>query len=409
MINYLFSILLGTFLGFLTGLFPGANVNNFLPLFLSLSFFEVEALAVFISSFSISQLLTNFFPSIFLGAPSSETSISILPGHKLLLEGRGYEALKLCLSGALFSIIFSSLLVFVFSSVFKNLYYISRPYVFYLIFLVSAFMIISERKRDKILCSLLIFLLSGFVGIIVLNSPLSSPNLLFPMLSGFFGLSTLIISLKEKSFLPKQKIDEELHISKIDFVKASILGSIFGLVVGFLPAVGISQAAVMAQTLAGLNDPRNFLVTIGAISVANEIFSLNSLYLVNNPRSGTSVAIQRILSDLSFSHFLLIISSIMLSSSIVLISILYFVKKFHTVLQKVNYSMLNILVIIFLSSLVFIFTNFIGLLIFITCGAIGILTIELGIRRSHCMGCLLIPSMIFFYGATNVVLTFLFG
>jgi len=409
MINYLFSILLGTFLGFLTGLFPGANVNNFLPLFLSLSFFEVEALAVFISSFSISQLLTNFFPSIFLGAPSSETSISILPGHKLLLEGRGYEALKLCLSGALFSIIFSSLLVFVFSSVFKNLYYISRPYVFYLIFLVSAFMIISERKRDKILCSILILLLSGFVGIIVLNSPLSSPNLLFPMLSGFFGLSTLIISLKEKSFLPKQKIDEELHISKIDFVKASILGSIFGLVVGFLPAVGISQAAVMAQTLAGLNDPRNFLVTIGAISVANEIFSLNSLYLVNNPRSGTSVAIQRILSDLSFSHFLLIISSIMFSSSIVLISILYFVKKFHTVLQKVNYSMLNILVIIFLSSLVFIFTNFIGLLIFITCGAIGILTIELGIRRSHCMGCLLIPSMIFFYGATNVVLTFLFG
>jgi len=228
------------------------------------------------------------------------------------------------------------------------------------------------------------------------------------MLSGFFGLSTLIISLKEKSFLPNQKIDEKLQISKISFIKFSSLGSIFGLIVGFLPAVGISQAAIMAQTLAGANDPRSFLVTIGAISIANEVFSLNSLYLVNNPRSGTSVAIQRILPELNFSHFLLIISSILLSSSIVLIFLLYFVKKFHGVLLKINYSMLNVLVIIFLSSLVFIFTNFVGLLIFITCGAIGILAAELGIRRSHCMGCLLVPSMIFFYGITSSVLSLLF-
>jgi TctA family transporter len=48
------------------------------------------------------------------------------------------------------------------------------------------------------------------------------------------------------------------------------------------------------------------------------------------------------------------------------------------------------------------------LLVFFTCGAIGILAAELNVRRSHCMGCLLAPSMIFFYGATNTVLSFLF-
>jgi putative membrane protein len=229
------------------------------------------------------------------------------------------------------------------------------------------------------------------------------------MLSGFFGLSTLIISLKEESFLPKQKIDEELKIKKTDFVKSSLLGSIFGLIVGFLPAVGVSQAAVMAQTLAKLGDPRNFLVTIGAISVANEVFSLNSLYLVNNPRSGASVAIQRILPGMNFRDFLTIVASILISSSLTTVFILFFAKKFHKLLLKVNYSILNIVMILFLSSLVFIFTDFIGLLIFFTCGAIGILTAELNVRRSHCMGSLLIPSMIFFYGATNNVLSFLFG
>jgi putative membrane protein len=65
--------------------------------------------------------------------------------------------------------------------------------------------------------------------------------------------------------------------------------------------------------------------------------------------------------------------------------------------------------ILFLSFLVFIFTGLIGLLVFFTCGAVGILTAELNIKRTHCMGCLLVPSMIFFAGAINTVLSFLFG
>jgi putative membrane protein len=408
MIDYFLAIFSGTFVGILTGLLPGMSINNLLPIFLTFTFLKPEMLAIFIASVAISQLLTNFFPSIFLGAPSSETSISVLPGHKLLLEGRGYEALKLCLSGAIFSIVFSLILVFILSPFFKDFYYTLRPYVFYLIFFVSIFMILSEKQPKKILFSLLIFLLAGFVGVVTLNSSLSSSNILFPMLSGFFGLSTLIISLKEESFLPKQKIDEELKIKKTDFVKSSLLGSIFGLIVGFLPAVGVSQAAVIAQTLAKLGDPRNFLVTIGAISIANEIFSLNSLYLVNNPRSGASAAIQRILPEINFQDFLTIVASILISSSLTTVFILFFAKKFHKLLLKVNYSIINIVMILFLSSLVFIFTDFIGLLTFFICGAVGILATELNVRRSHCMGCLLIPSMIFFSGSTNFFLSFLF-
>jgi len=409
MIEYLIAILAGSFFGIFVGLLPGMNINNLLPLFLTFTFFKPEILAAFIASVSVSQLLAGFFPSIFLGAPSSETSISVLPGHKLLLEGKGYEALKLCLMGALFSIVFSLILVVTLSSFFKDFYYTTRPYVFYLIFLVSTFMILSEKEAKKILYSLLIFFSAGLIGLITLNSPLSSSNLLFPMLSGFFGLSTLIISLKEKSYLPKQKIEEKVNISKANFIKSSALGSIFGLIVGFLPAVGVSQAAIIAQTLAGLNDARNFLVTIGAINMANEIFSINSLYLVNNPRSGTSVALQRVLQNLDFFSFVSILASILISSSISIAFIIYFAKKFYTILLKVNYSMLNITVIVFLSSLVTIFSGLIGLMIFFICGSIGILAAELKVKRSHCMGCLLIPSMIFFYGATNLVLTFLFG
>ncbi len=409
MIEYLISIFSGVFVGILSGLLPGMNINNFLPIFISFTFFKPEVLAVFIASAAISQLLTNFFPSIFLGAPSNETSLSVLPGHKLLLEGRGYEALKLCMAGAIFALFFSTLIVFVLSPFFKDFYHILRPYVFYLLFFVSSYMILAEKDIKKIFSSLLIFLVAGFVGILVLNSPLSSTYILFPMLSGFFGLSTLIVSLKEKSFFPKQKIDETLRVKTKDFLTSSFLGSLFGLIVGFLPAVGVSQAAIIAQTIANLGDPRNFLVTIGAINMANEIFSLNSLYLVKNPRSGASVAIQKILPEMTFFNFLCILASILISSSLTIPLLLYLSKKFHKFLSRINYQLLNLISITFLSSLVFIFAGFLGLLIFFTCGAIGVLAVEMNVKRSHCMGCLLLPSMIFFYGATNTVLLILFG
>ncbi len=43
-----------------------------------------------------------------------------------------------------------------------------------------------------------------------------------------------------------------MKISKVNFVKSIVLGSVFGILVGFLPAVGVSEAATMAQYLAGL-------------------------------------------------------------------------------------------------------------------------------------------------------------
>ncbi|MGC9200940.1 MAG: tripartite tricarboxylate transporter permease [Candidatus Aenigmatarchaeota archaeon] len=408
MIEYFIAIFSGIIFGFFTGLLPGMSINNLLPIFLTFTFLKPEMLAVFIVSVSISQLLTNFFPSIFLGAPSSETAISILPGHKLLLEGRGYEALKLSLIGSLTSIIFSLILIFILSPFFKDFYSFLRPFIFYPIFFVSLFMILSEREERKILFSFLIFLLSGFLGIVTLNSVLSSQNVLFPMLSGFFGLSTLIVSLKEKSFLPKQKIDEKLRISKKDFLKSSLLGSLFGLLVGFLPAVGVSQAAVMAQYIANLGDPRNFLVTIGAINIANEMFSLNSLYLVNNPRSGASVAIQRILGEMNFQTFLVLIASILISAGITIPLVLFVSKKIYKFLVKVNYTILNLAIIFFLSILVLLFSGLVGILVFIVSGSIGILAVELKVRRSHCMGCLLLPSMIFFSGLQNPLLEILF-
>lgn len=409
MIEEIIAVFFGVFLGILTGLLPGMSINNFLPIFLTLTIFSQEVLVVFIVSFAVSQLIAQFIPSIFLGAPSEITSISVLPGHKLLLEGKGYEAVKICLISCILSMFFSFLIIFTIHQNFKEFYHKIRDYIFYPILFIVIFTILAENGLKKIIMSLFIFLISGLVGFITLNSPYPSSNLMFPLLAGFFGLSTLLVSLKEKSYIPEQNLSEQINIKKIDLVKSSLIGTLSGLLVGFLPGVGVSQAAVLAQSLFGLYDPRFFLSTISSINLSNEIFSLNSLYLVGNPRSGTSVALQKILDEFNFSTFLLLFPTILISVGLSIPILLHISKKFTKFVEKINYIFLNVGIICFLSILTLIFTGIFGMIIFITCGAIGVLAVELKIKRSHCMGCLLLPTLLFFSGKNVLFLNILFG
>ena len=91
------ALLLGIFVGTIAGLLPGIHVNLISVFLLSiltffLNFVEPIVLIVFIVAMTISDTFVSFIPSIFLGAPDEDTTLSVLPGHELLLKGKGYEA-----------------------------------------------------------------------------------------------------------------------------------------------------------------------------------------------------------------------------------------------------------------------------------------------------------------------------
>ena len=253
-----------------------------------------------------------------------------------------------------------------------------------------------------------IILLSGIFGMIILNSNLvNQKNVLFPSLTGFFGLSTLIISLSERAQIPKQEEDSRIQLSKKNVVKSIFLGSLAGIIVGFLPAIGISQAAIMTQYLGGMGETRSFLVSLSGINIANDAFSLISLFLVGNPRSGASVAIQKILPELTFYDILLFIGVILLTAGIGSLISLFLGEKIPKYLERINYRKLSLIIIVFIVSLIFFLTGIYGLLIAFTSTSIGILCAHLDVRRSNCMGILLIPTVFFFAGLNPLVLEIL--
>jgi putative membrane protein len=269
-------------------------------------------------------------------------------------------------------------------------------------------MIISEKKLRKILASILILGLSGLLGIFVLESSLlPQQQTLLPVLSGLFGLSILIVSISERSSIPEQTNSTDVKISTKEILRAIILGSVAGIVVGFLPAIGISEAATIVQYAGGTGEARSFLVTISGINVGNEVFSLMSLYLVGNPRSGASVAIQSVMNELTFYDVILLVGVICLAAGAAAVLTLWLGKKLPRLLARINYKKLTLSVIIFLVAMVFAMTGFLGLLVLVTSTSIGILCNYLEIRRSHCMGCLLIPTILFFSGLNPLIISIL--
>src|SRR6266542_6908631 len=118
--------MLGVFTGVLTGLSPGLHVNNVAAFVLAtepawatfLASILPEAtqasgvgifLALYLLATAAAHAVFDFIPSVFLGAPSEDTAVAALPGHRLLRVGQGAKAVALAARGVVLGTAFAVL------------------------------------------------------------------------------------------------------------------------------------------------------------------------------------------------------------------------------------------------------------------------------------------------------------
>ena len=116
MIDIMLLAVMGVGAGTVTGLIPGVHPNTLAVFLLGASsgmaaVFSLQGVMVFLVTMAISHSFLSFIPSVFIGAPEGATALSVLPGHRLLLEGSGYEAVYLTVIGGLGVIVLSVLLL----------------------------------------------------------------------------------------------------------------------------------------------------------------------------------------------------------------------------------------------------------------------------------------------------------
>ena len=384
-------LFLGILFGTITGLIPGVHINLIGAFLVSLSvttFYLINPLylIVFIVSMAITHTFVDFIPSIFLGCPDTDTELSILPGHELLKKGQGYEAIILTCYGSLAAVFILILISFPSILIISKIYDILSFLIPYILIVVSVILIFSEKKKFS---ALFIFLLTGFLGLSVLNMVESSEKMLLPLLTGLFGSSMLLMSIKNKTFIPKQKITK----SKTNLMKPLIGSVIASPICSFLPGLGSGQAAIIGNSISKTN-LKGFLVLVGATNTLVMGFSFISLYVISRTRTGAAAAIQDIIGSMPWKILVLILIVVIFSGVISFFLTGFLAKFFSRNIKKINYTSISLATLALLLVIVFLVSGFIGLVILIASTFTGIYAISSGVRRTNMMGCLLIPTIL---------------
>ncbi len=259
------------------------------------------------------------------------------------------------------------------------------------------------------LFSTLVFFLSGIFGLIVLDFPVDSPiglssPVLFPALAGLFGLPTLLTSLATKPVIPKQTIEDPMLDKKTK--KSSILsvitGSLAGILVSIIPGITSATGTILAMNARGESNKRQTIVTLSAVNTACAFFVVVVLFIILRSRSGATLAAKELINVEAWTAIMMPVNLVYLLIALLLGGTLsYFLtlsvgKIFAKRFANVPYQKIIGLTITMIAILVFLFTGLLGLLILMVATLIGLLPVEWGVRRSHCMGILLIPIILYF-------------
>jgi len=399
-LQILLAIFLGCTAGIVTGLIPGIHINLVSLLLVSLSgymlgFTSPLVLAVFIISMAVTHTFLDPIPSIFLGAPDADQALNVLPGHKLLMKGMGYEAVKLTVIGSLLSLILTLILIPFMLPLVPGIYSFLQPYMGYILIGVVVFMVLKEKGFNGIFWGAVIFLLSGILGMIVLGFPnLNQP--LFPMLSGLFGLSVLITSLNDNVEVPKQRITEIIEVGKTNKIKAIGAAVFSGSLTGIFPGLGAAQAAIIGMQLVGEIGMYAFMILIGGINTVNFVFSLATFYTLEKARNGAIVAVLEIIKSINLSELIILMCAALIAGGAATFLTLKITRVFSKMINLINYRMICISIISLITILAFVFSGFVGLLVLATSAALGMVGPIVGVKRSNAMGCLLLPVIFYF-------------
>ena len=412
-----FCVILGFVLGIISGLTPGLHLNNFASMLLALSpqlillSFTPFQMASIILAASISQTFFDAIPAIFLGAPDSETALSVLPGQRLMLEGRGIEAVRLSALGSAGSIAFSLFLVYPLSWIVSSYYEYFTKYVGIILLGIALMMIKSERGpwiegqgslvhwKYRLIAAML-FLTSGLLGLFafehdgLLSSPLNlEPQVLLPLLSGIFGASSLILSLSTKVQIPKQT-ESRIKMPAPSLIKAVLSGGLGGSLVAWIPGISPSVASI-ATRLGSPGTAEEFLVSIAGVNSANALFSLVALYVIDRPRSGAAAAIQELmtLDERTMAMMMVIVMMVVLASYLATVGTADIAAR---TISRLNYTQLCVFVLVFLLVMTYAFTGIFGLFIFLLSTIVGLVAPVAGIHRTHAMGVLMLPLIVMY-------------
>ncbi len=405
MILYLCFAILGIGMGTLTGLIPGLHVNNIAPILVGLvagtSLGQLQGISLIVAMM-ITHTFLDFIPSTFLGVPNEDTALSVLPAHKFVLKGKGYEVIKLTALGSLGALMFSAVLAGGVTPLIGPMYEMINPKMHWLLMVIVGFMVYLEPSWKKRIGAFGVFMISGLLGLLLLNTNFGGDGVLMPLLGGLFGMSVLLISMNSGKSIPDQEISND-SIEIFSNVRSILTGASAGFITGIIPGVGPAQGTVLSQAATSSENTKDFLVGVSGVNTAKALLSFVALYAIGRPRSGAAVAVDEIIS-VGMSELIFLIGIALFVGGIAALIHLKVGKIAAKKVKKLPYKWMCLAVMISILAFSIFYSGLRGILILGTSSAVGLLPPSLKVKRTHCMGVLILPVMLYFAGLDDVVM-----
>lgn len=392
MLQLVLCTILGIGAGIFTGLSPGIHINLVAALVIAnaslMSRFSPASVGCFIVAMSITHTFLDFIPSVFLGAPNDDTAVAVLPAHKLMKLGLGYEAIMISCVASFIGLVIIILLFPLGIMIIPLLYEKIQPFIAVMLIGVLFMLIIREQSK---LWAIIAVILCSILGLITFEIPIR--DVLFPLFSGLFGISGLLLSLGEKSNIPFQKFSfpKFFRGDKSIIVRSSIAS----LLTGMLPGMGSAQAAMVASIGKKLRE-REYILLVGASNTMVMLISFAAWMSIEKARNGSVVALMRLFPSASLNLVILFLCVCLITGSVCVLITPHIARLFLKFLVKFNYTRIVKIVITSILILVMVISGWIGLAIAIVSCAIGIVCSLSIQQKSLMMSCLIVPVILFF-------------
>lgn len=428
---FLVLTLLGVLAGVLTGLAPGLHVNNVAALVLATQAswttvviavvpevngddaIVASLLSAFLLATAVSHAIVEFIPSVFFGAPSEDTALAVLPGHRLLLQGEGALAVALAARGAFLGVLVALALLVPLRLLLADpvsLYERFRPWTATFLVALLAALLLSEalgprRGMRRVLRAAGVQVMAGLLGLAVLRGPsaLSPEAALFPLFSGLFGVPGLVFSLRSPSpRMVPQRLEAPERLSRSEVLQV-LRGSFAGAAVSWLPGLSGGAAAALASLRRRARaDPASYMVLLGAVSTSTAILSVGVLFIIGRARSGAAAAVRGLFADVPAwpdpwpvpGALLIMFASAVLAGAIAAPLAMRMARFLATRSGIVGSRRTTLAVLAILAGLVGAVTGPAGLLVLAVAGLVGSVPLAAGVRRIHLMASLLVPVLV---------------
>jgi putative membrane protein len=387
--------LAGVCLGIVSGLTPGVHANAFaLLLAAGAPALPGPALAVGAAMLAAGVVHTflDVVPALALGVPDPSMAASALPGHRLVLAGRGREALRLSALGSLAGALAAVPLAVPLTRAAAALAPALDRHLPLVLGAVAAYLVATESSVRAALAGVVAFALSAGLGAVVLglepSGLLPVGSLLAPLFAGLFGAPVLVDAARGSGDLPAQD-EAALSLPRPALGLTAGAGALTGALVAYVPGVSAGVAATLALPAApSSHRARGFLVAQSGANTATATFALFAFAGLGETRTGVTVALDTAGVPPALGTLVPVVALAAAAGATLVVTV---GDRYLRAVGRVDGARLAAGVLVGLAVLAGLFAGPVGVGVYLVAGVVGLVPVRLGARRVHLMGALLGP------------------